>query len=69
MSDHGPGPGPIFDVRWQDGRGHFLPSDAIQSEDRIDPGAYYGVSSRIWATCKVCGVVEDPRCIVVGVAS
>ena len=62
------GPGPV-DVRWQDARGHFLPNDAIQSEDIIDPGAYYGVSSRIWATCSVCGrEVEDPRCIVVGLA-
>lgn len=55
-----------FDVRWQCPRGHFIAHEAVQSEDRIDPGAYYGVSSTTWATCKVCGRVEEPRIVEVG---
>lgn len=59
---------PICDGRWQcAGCGRFVAESAIHSEDRIDPGAYYGVSSHTWAECNRCGPVDDPRLSVVGV--
>lgn len=58
---------PILDVRWQCVRcGRFVAESAVDSEDRIDPGAYYGVTSRMWANCARCGVVDDPRLVEVG---
>lgn len=55
---------PWVDVRWQcSGCGRFLPEAAVSSEDRIDPGAYYGISSTTWGNCRRCGVVEDPRLV------
>lgn len=54
-------------LRWQCGAGHFLADASVESEDAFDPGDYYGVTSRIWATCKVCGHVENPRIVHVGV--
>lgn len=53
-------------MRWADQRGHFLAESSVQSEDRLDPGAYYGVSSITWATCKICGRVEEPLLVQVG---
>ena len=53
-------------TRWACHKGHFVAADAVQSEDYLDPGAYYGVSSRTWAACKVCGLIEEPRLIQIG---
>lgn len=59
---------PILDVRWQCARcGRFLSESAVRSEDRIDPGAYYGVTSHTWADCPHCRLkVDDPHLVVVG---
>lgn len=52
-------------IRWQCRRcGRFVAESAVHSEDRIDPGAYYGVSSRTWVDCPRCGKVDNPRIIV-----
>jgi len=55
----------VYDARWQCTCGRFLAETAIHSEDAVDPGAYYGVSSRIWADCPRCGEVESPRLVTV----
>lgn len=54
------------DVRWQCHHGHFLADDSVQEETTIDPGEYYGISTRIWATCTRCGHVDNPRLVEVG---
>ena len=56
----------VNNVRWQCRCGRFLAESAVQSEDRRDDSAYYGFTSRIWATCARCGEVEDPQLVVVG---
>lgn len=53
-------------IRWADRRGHFLAESSVQSEDYRDDGSYYGVSSTVWATCKICGRVEEPQLVQVG---
>ena len=58
--------GDWVDCRWQCPRGHFLAEANVNSETFVDPGAYYGVSSTIWADCSVCGVVESPRLVEIG---
>ena len=52
--------------RWSCDKGHFIAEAAVSSEDYLDPGAYYGVSSRVFADCKVCGQVEEPRLVQIG---
>jgi hypothetical protein len=52
--------------RWACPQGHFIAESSVNSEDYLDPTSYYGVSSRIWATCKVCGVVEEPQLVQIG---
>lgn len=52
--------------RWADTAGHFLAEASVQSEDYRDDGAYYGVSSRTWATCKKCGRVDEPHLVEIG---
>lgn len=64
--DTGPRVEYVCNVRWQCPCGRFLPESAVHSEDRIDPSAYYGVTSRTWADCKRCGVVEKPRLVEIG---
>jgi hypothetical protein len=56
----------FHDVRWQCGSGHFIAESAIQCEDTRDDFAYYGVRTRMWANCKVCGEVENLRLVEVG---
>jgi hypothetical protein len=49
-------------MTWQcAGCGRFVPGSAIHSEDRIDPGAYYGITSVLRADCPRCGEVDNPR--------
>lgn len=52
--------------RWACSRGHFIAEAAVSSEDFLDPGAYYGVSSRVFGDCKVCGRVDEPHLIQIG---
>lgn len=52
--------------RWSCNKGHFIAEAAVRSEDRLDPSAYYGVSSRVIADCKVCGEVEEPHLVQIG---
>lgn len=48
-----------YDVRWFCPHcGRWIADDAIESEDRIDPGAYYGITTRMWTACSRCGVVD-----------
>lgn len=56
----------VCNVRWQCHCGRFLPESAIHDEDKRDDSAYYGVTSRIWADCKRCGVVEWPKLVEIG---
>lgn len=53
-------------TRWSCHKGHFIAADSVTSEDRIDPGAYYGVSSTIQANCKVCGLIDNPHIVEIG---
>ncbi len=63
----GRAPATFADVRWQCPRcGRFVAESSVQSEDRVDPSAYYGVTSRTWVTCSGCGEVDGPRLVVVG---
>ena len=41
--------------------GRWVKWGAIESEDYLDPGAYYGVSSHEWTNCPQCGRVEGAR--------
>lgn len=52
--------------RWSCDKGHFIAEISITSEDFIDPGAYYGVSSITTGNCKVCGLVNEPHLVQVG---
>lgn len=53
-------------IRWQCARcGQFAAESAVHSVDFIDPGAYYGVSSRTWVDCPRCGEVDNPRPVLV----
>lgn len=59
----------IFTVpitRWACHKGHWIAESAVASEDYLDPGAYYGVSSTIQATCKVCGLIDNPHIVEIG---
>jgi hypothetical protein len=57
----------LNDVRWQcAGCSRFIAESAVGSEDYLDPGAYYGVSTRRWADCPRCGRTDDPRVVVIG---
>lgn len=51
--------------RWMCHQGHFLAESALHSEDHLDNGAYYGVSTRVTATCKACGVIDNPRLVAI----
>lgn len=55
-----------LDVRWQCVEcGRFISNDKVRSEDYLDNGAYYGVSTRTEYDCKKCGLIKDePRLIV-----
>jgi hypothetical protein len=53
-------------MRWQCARcGRFVAESAVHSVDRIDPGAYYGITSRMWADCPRCGEVDNPRPVAI----
>lgn len=52
--------------RWACDKGHFIAESDISSEDYRDDGAYYGVSSRVFGDCKVCGRVEEPHLVQIG---
>lgn len=52
--------------RWACNKGHFIAERAITSEDHLDPGSYYGVSSTITGDCKICGLVDDPHLVQIG---
>lgn len=41
--------------------GRWIKREAIHAEDRIDPGAYYGVSTVVTGECTRCGLVTDPQ--------
>ncbi len=57
----------VIDVRWQCPQcGRFLAPDTIGEQDHVDPGAYYGIRTEIWADCPKCGRVENPRLKPVG---
>lgn len=47
------------DGRWSCGKcGRFVADRTVVSEDRIDPGSYYGVSTSTTAECGRCGPIE-----------
>lgn len=50
-------------VRWTCTCGRWIPDASVVSEDYIDPGSYWGVSSKTTGTCSRCGVVNEPRLI------
>jgi hypothetical protein len=53
--------GYFSDYRWTCPRGHWIPAASVVSEDYLDNGAYYGVSTHTTGTCKRCGPVDEPR--------
>lgn len=54
----------IYETRWTCPTcGRFIPEASVQSEDYMDAGAYYGVSSRTWGTCAVHGEVDEPNIV------
>jgi len=55
-------------MRWQCDCGRFIAENAISSRDRIDPGAYYGVTSDSWYDCSRCGRRDTlPRLVAIAV--
>ena len=53
-------------TRWACDKGHFIAESSMQSEDSRDDSTYYGISTRRWATCKVCGVIDEPHLVEIG---
>ena len=52
-----------YESRWQCPTcGRFIADSAVESEDHLDPGEYFGVGSRTWGECSKCGRVDEPRC-------
>lgn len=38
--------------------GRYIAADAVTETDYLDNGAYYGVNTRVEASCARCGAVE-----------
>lgn len=58
------------DVRLACTCGRFLAQSAIRATDKLDPSAYYGVSTDVEWDCSRCGTVTDqymPQIVTVAV--
>lgn len=50
-------------IRWSCPCGRWIPEASLDEQDRIDPGAYFGVTTTITGICSRCGVIDNPRLI------
>jgi hypothetical protein len=48
-------------IRWACTCGRWIAEASLTEQDRIDPGAYFGVTTTISGTCSRCGVIDEPR--------